>query len=272
MENGSPQMASFNDVDFQPISTDVWSEFTFWMSGICVLRTSVATGPISHLRPVVRHMVPHRLRTTAFSRGLQKRSSSGRQRDGALVIHMFRQGGPGATVVDSEWPRSRSGAMRSRTRRLRWASSGNPPSVERDHSVSPSRRTVKMPPVPGSSATSPSSDWKVVSSSCAIHAARSSQRQRVQYSISSRGALLVTSASIAGMPTDPATALGDRRTTVPRRSCRGRRAPAWGRTRGAASSTADSSAAAARPAPRTPGGRAALIRRSTRSHEPVRPG
>ena len=40
---------------------------------------------------------------------------------------------------------------------------------------------------PGTSATSPSSASKVVSSSWARYDARSSQRQRVQYSISTRG-------------------------------------------------------------------------------------
>ena len=39
----------------------------------------------------------------------------------------------------------------------------------------------------GFKATSPSSDSKVVRSSCAIHAERSSQRQSVQYSIPTRG-------------------------------------------------------------------------------------
>src|SRR5438132_1057793 len=51
----------------------------------------------------------------------------------------------------------------------------------------PSRRISKMPPVPGTSVTPRISCSNVTSSSCAIQAARSSHRHRVQYSISIRG-------------------------------------------------------------------------------------
>src|SRR4051795_12605270 len=73
-------------------------------------------------------------------------------------------------------------------RPLSSGSGGKSPSALRDQTVSPSTRTSKTPPVPGTSATSPRSAGNVVSSSCAIQPARSSQRHCVQYSISTRGA------------------------------------------------------------------------------------
>src|SRR3990172_139066 len=56
----------------------------------------------------------------------------------------------------------------------------------RNQIISSSTRISKIPPVPGTSATSLSSDSKVVKSSCAIQAARISQRHCVQYLISTR--------------------------------------------------------------------------------------
>src|SRR3954454_22589814 len=73
-------------------------------------------------------------------------------------------------------------------RPLSSGSGGKSPSAARDQTVSPSRRTSKTPPEPGTRATSPRSAGNVVSSSCAIQPARSSQRHCVQNSISTRGA------------------------------------------------------------------------------------
>src|SRR5690606_30303054 len=95
-------------------------------------------------------------------------------------------GGQGA-AGRSEWPRGRSGAIRSRTTRLSTAATVKSASVSRGQIGSPSSRTWKTPPVPGTSPTALRSASKVVSSSWAIHVARGSQRHRVQYSISSRG-------------------------------------------------------------------------------------
>ena len=57
----------------------------------------------------------------------------------------------------------------------------------RDQTGSPSTATLNTPPVPGFSVTPPISSSNVVSSSCAVHAARSSQRHWRQYSISTMG-------------------------------------------------------------------------------------
>src|SRR6266446_5308564 len=89
----------------------------------------------------------------------------------------------------STCPRARPGATQSRTRCFSSFASGKRPCVARDQMVSPSTRTSKVPPLPGSNATSPSSVANVVNSSWAIHAARNSHRHCVQYSISTRGCL-----------------------------------------------------------------------------------
>jgi hypothetical protein len=82
-----------------------------------------------------------------------------------------------------------SGAIRSRTSCFSSFDSGNRPSRRREKIVSPSSLTSRMPFVPGTSATSPSSLSKVVNSSCASYAARRSQRHCRQYSISRRGVM-----------------------------------------------------------------------------------
>lgn len=58
--------------------------------------------------------------------------------------------------------------------------SGKPPSRVRSHTCVPSTSMWKTPPVPGTSVTDPSSAPKVLSSSLAIHDARSSQLHWVQ--------------------------------------------------------------------------------------------
>ena len=84
------------------------------------------------------------------------------------------------TGQPSECPSGLSGATRSRTSRLSSGRSGNPPRSPRSHTSAPSTSTRNTPPVAGRSATSPSSRWKVVSSSCWYQAARRSQRHCVQ--------------------------------------------------------------------------------------------
>ena len=105
----------------------------------------------------------------------------------------------------SAWPSGFSGATISRTRCFNSVMSGKRPSSLRDQAMRLPARTVKTPPVPGTSATPPSSSSKVVNSSCAIQAARNSQRHCRQYSISMReaarfcghGARLLCSARMA---------------------------------------------------------------------------
>src|SRR5437899_5928390 len=86
-------------------------------------------------------------------------------------------------------PSDRPGATQSRTRCFSSLASGKRPCAARDQIVSPSTRTSKTPPLPGSNATSPRSAANVVNNSWAIHAARNSHRHCVQYSISTRGCL-----------------------------------------------------------------------------------
>ena len=96
-------------------------------------------------------------------------------------------GATDAAAQLSTCPRSRPGAMRSRRRCFSSLASGKRPSLARDHSTSPSTRTSKMPPSSlGLRDTDSTSASKVLSSSCAIQAARNSQRHPVQYSISMR--------------------------------------------------------------------------------------
>ncbi len=68
----------------------------------------------------------------------------------------------------------------SRTRRLSSGASGKPPSRLRSQIRVPSTSMWNTPPVPGTSVTEPSSVPKVLSSSAAIHDARSSQLHWVQ--------------------------------------------------------------------------------------------
>ena len=87
----------------------------------------------------------------------------------------------------SLWPRSLLGATRSRTSCFNSLISGKRRWSARDQITAPSTRISKTPPEPGTRATSRISLSNVVSSSCAIHAARNSHRHCVQYSISIRG-------------------------------------------------------------------------------------
>ena len=129
-------------------------------------------------------------------------SGFSRKKTGALVYRHLRGGfvrgdrptgrleWPAIAIPRIKCPSGRAGAQ-EQSRRAAAASAlsapGKRPSAARDQTTCSPTRTSKMPPVPGTSATSPSSAWKVVSSSCAVQPARISHRHCVQYSISTRG-------------------------------------------------------------------------------------
>jgi hypothetical protein len=80
--------------------------------------------------------------------------------------------------------------MRSRTNCFNSLDSGKRPAWLRANNNSPFNRTSNMPPVPGTKVTALRSPSNVISSSCAIQAARNSHRHCVQYSISICGKLI----------------------------------------------------------------------------------